>query len=476
MIFQIVSSQTQELPTAGNCGGWIGRQNELCNVTLAGDQEEWVGGQSEFGNVTQTGTQEGWTGRQHEFGNVTLTDSQEGWTGRQQEFGDVTRAMPVMHGPPSCNDDACKAMLSDLQGERDRLGEKGKELSDEVTGLQNVANNLQGERDRLAAQERELSGEVMDLRNAANNLQGERDRLASKERELSGEVMDLYSAAGKLKWKLNKSESAIQTVNEALAETQIELRTAHLTITSLTNENGRLVAEKNSLGRLNTETLKNLNNAYRREKAHKTMIAALKKGILPMENEAEGILTDIEEASGSNTNVMTRKRPGDVISSPSGMKAAKTAKKADVRRGSKGVAPSNLASLSASDKKELPQSTCSVLTRNSTKVGRSPPNQKNIKKVLNNRSQKGDDNDEKMGDMPPEHQARLEVPDHNIPDGGSGAQKMDNMPLEHQARLEVPDHNVSDMNISNEVVIGSPLGSSGSGTQSGERALDPTSS
>ena len=74
-----------------------------------------------------------------------------------------------------------------------------------------------------------------------------------------------------------------------------------------------------------------------------------------------------------------------------------------------------------------------------------------------------------MGDMPPEHQARLEVPDENIPDGGSGAQKMDNMPLEHQARLEV-------MNILNEVIMGSPLGSSGSGTQSGERALDPTSS
>ena len=379
MIFQIVPSQTQGLPLAGNQEGWVGGQNEYGDVPLAGNQE--------------------------------------GWVGRQNEFGDVTHAMPVMHGPPSCNDDACKARLSDLQGEKDRLGEKGKELSDEVTGLQNVANNLQGEQDRLAA----------------------------KDRELSGEVMDLYNAASNLKWKLTKSESTARTLNQALAETQIDLHTAHLKITSLTNENVRLVTEKNSLDYLSTETLKNLNNAYRREKAHKTVIAALKKGILPMENKDEGILTDIEEAPGSNTNMMAGKRPGDIISSPSSVKAAKTAKKTDVRRGLNGVDPSNLAHLSDSDKKELPQCTRSVLKRKSTRVSKSPPNQENKKKALNNRSQKGDSNDEKTGNMPPEHQARSEVPDHNIPD----------------------------MNISKGVEIGS-LGAGGSGTQSGEGGLDLT--
>jgi hypothetical protein len=422
MIFQNISSQTQELPTAGNRGGWTGRRNELCNDTLPGIQGEWMG-------------------RQHGFDNVTLTGHQEVWTGGQQEAGNVTPAIPVTHGPSSCNDDTCRAMSSDLQRERDRLVAQERELSGEVMELRNSVSDLQGENSRLGLKERELSAEVIHLRNSVINLQGENSRLASNEVKLSKEVIDLYSTAGEIKWQLNKSETAGETANESLVETQLELRTANLTITSLTNENGRLVGEKDSLGRLNKEALKNLNNAHRREKAHKTMIADLKKGFLPMKNEAEGIWTDIEEASGSNTNVITRKRPGDVICSPSGMKAAKTAKKAVVRRGSNGVAPPNLAFLSASDKKKLPQSTCSTLTRNSTKVGRSPPNQKNIKRVLNDRSQKRDDNDKKMGDVPPEQQARLEV-----------------------------------MNILNEVIMGFPIGSSGSGTQSDKRAFDPTSS
>ena len=358
MIFQIVPSQTQGLPLAGDQAGWVGGQNEYGDVPLAGNQE--------------------------------------GWVGRQNEYGDVTHAMPVMHGAPSCNDDACKTRFSNLQGEKDRLEASGKELSDEVMGLHSATNVLQ--------------------------------------------------------WKLTKSESTVRTLDQALTETQLGLANAHLRISTMTNERVRLVTEKNGLDHLSTETLKKLNNAYRvitghkdREKTHKTAIAALKKGILPMENQDEEILTDIEKAPVSNTNVMTGKRPGDIISSPSSVKAAKTAKKTDVRRGFKGVDPSNLAPLSASDKKELPQRIRSVLKRNSTRVSRSPPNQENKKKALNNRSQKGDGNDEKMGNMPPEHQARSEVLDHNIPD----------------------------MNISKEVEIGS-LGAGGSGTQSGEGGLDLT--
>ena len=301
---------------------------------------------------------------------LPLAGNQEGWVGRQNEFGDVTHAMPVMHGAPSCNDDACKTRFSNLQGEKDRLEASGKELSDEVMGLHSATNVLQ--------------------------------------------------------WKLTKSESTVRTLDQALTETQLGLANAHLRISTMTNERVRLVTEKNGLDHLSTETLKKLNNAYRvitghkdREKTHKTAIAALKKGILPMENQDEEILTDIEKAPVSNTNVMTGKRPGDIISSPSSVKAAKTAKKTDV--------------------KELPQRTRSVPKRRSTGVSKSLPNQENKKKALNNRSQKGDSNDERTGNMPPEHQARSEVPDHNIPD----------------------------MNISEEMEIGS-LGAGGSGTQSGE--------
>ena len=124
MIFQIVPSQTQGLPLAGDQAGWVGGQNEYGDVPLAGNQE--------------------------------------GWVGRQNEYGDVTHAMPVMHGAPSCNDDACKTRFSNLQGEKDRLEARGKELSDEV--------------------------------------------------------MDLHSATNVIQWKLNKSESTVRTLDQALTE------------------------------------------------------------------------------------------------------------------------------------------------------------------------------------------------------------------------------------------------------------------
>ena len=66
---------------------------------------------------------------------LPLAGNQEGWVGRQNEFGDVTHAMPVMHGAPSCNDDACKTRFGNLQGEKNRLAARGKELSDQVMDL-----------------------------------------------------------------------------------------------------------------------------------------------------------------------------------------------------------------------------------------------------------------------------------------------------------------------------------------------------
>jgi predicted nuclease with TOPRIM domain len=405
MIFQNIPSQTQEPPIAGNRGGWTGGRNELCNDTLPGIQGMWTGGQQEAGNVTLTGHQEVWTGGPQEAGNVT------------------------------------PAMSSDLQGERDRLVARERALSGEVMELRNSLDDLQGENSRLGLRERELSTEVIHLRALVGNLQGENTRLSSNEVKLSQEAIDMLATAGDIKWLLTKSETETKRATDSLVETQRELRTANRTITSLTNANSRLDGEKDGLGRLNKEALKDLSNAHRREKAHKTKIAELKKKFLPMKDEAEGIWTDIEEASGSNTNVNTRKRSGDVICSPSGVKAAKTAKKAVMMRGSHGVAPPNLGFLSASDIKTLPQAISSTLTRKSTKICRSPPTQKNIKRVLNDRSQKKDDNDKKMDDMPPEQQASLEV-----------------------------------MSILNELIMGFPIGSSESGTQPDKRAFDPISS
>ena len=328
---------------------------------------------------------------------LPLTGDQEGWMGMQDELSDVTHAFPAMHGAPSCNDDICKTRLGNLQGEKDRLEARGKKLSDEVIGL--------------------------------------------------------HSKTDEIKLELNKSESTVETLDKALRAAQVDLSNALLRFSKMNNENIQLASEKKGLDHSSKETVRKLNNANRvitglrnREKAQKTLIATLKKGILPIENEDEDILADIEEATRSNTNMMARKRPGCIIPSPSSMKVAKIAKKTNVSGGIKGVNPPNLAPLSASDKKRVPQSSRDRATKSSTRVSKSPLNQKNKKKALNNCSQKVDDNDDKMGNMPPEHPANSEVPNHNLPD----------------------------TNILQELEV-DPLGAGGSGTQSGEGGLDLTS-
>ena len=398
MIFQNIPSQTQEPPTAGNRGGWTGGRNELCNDTLPGIQGMWTGGQQEAGNVTLTGHQEVWTGEPQEAGNVT------------------------------------PAMSSDLHGENTRLVARERALSGEAMELRNSLDNLQRENSRLGLREKELCAVVGDL-------QGENTRLSSNEVKLSQEANEMFATVGNIKWQLTRSETETKRATDSLVETQRDLHTANQTITSLTNANWRLEGEKDTLGCLSREALKDLSNARRREKAHKTRIAKLQNGALPMKDEAEGIWIDIEEASGSNINVNTRKRSGDVICSPSGVKAAKAANKAVMMRGSHGDAPPNLGFLSASDIKTLPQAISSTLTRKSAKICRSPPTQRSIKRVLNDRSQKKDDNDKKMDDVPPEQQASLEV-----------------------------------MSILNELIMGLPIGSSESGTRPDKRAFDPISS